>query len=59
MTVREHYDKLRSGDIMPRVVEHHAGTSDARYVAWTPVWEGPARWDYAAALADLREHQGR
>ena len=26
---------------------------DGKYVAWTRVWEGPARPDYPAARADL------
>jgi hypothetical protein len=49
MTLREHLDRLEYGDHRPRVVQHTNG----KYVAWLPTWEGPARFDYAAAFSDL------
>jgi hypothetical protein len=56
MTLKEHWAKLQSGDISPRVVLHNNRPScDWCYVAWTPIWEGPPRPDYAAALADLND----
>jgi hypothetical protein len=50
----DHWALLQAGDIAPRVVEHD-NRRPSLYVAWTPVWEGPARPDYAAALADLND----
>ena len=32
-----------------------AGTTERLYAAWTKTWEGPARPDRGAAIADLRE----
>jgi len=49
VTKREHIQKVIAGDHRPRVVQH-----GEYYVAWTPTREGPARPDYAAARADLR-----
>jgi hypothetical protein len=55
MLLAEHLRRIiEDHDTTPRVVEHNTCTSDAAYVAWTPTKEGPARPDYAAALADLR-----
>lgn len=57
MTRQEHFAKLQAGDISPRVVLHdNRPPSEWLYVAWTPTWEGPARPDYRAAAADLRDH---
>lgn len=57
MKLREHLDKVTFGNIAPRVVEHPARRAGdgARYVAWFPTWEGPARPDYAAAFADMAD----
>jgi hypothetical protein len=57
VTLQEHLNRVASGDISPRVVCHDRGRAprDWLYVAWTPVWEGPARPDYQAAQADLSE----
>ena len=57
MTLCEHLKKISYGDITPRVIEHSHHTWVTAYVAWTPVWEGPARPDYAAAHADLTERR--
>lgn len=42
-------DALLSGQVAHAIIER-----DGKYVAWTRTWEGPARPDYPAALADLR-----
>jgi len=56
MTRTEHFAKLQAGDLSPRIVLHdNRAPSDWRYVAWTPTWEGPARFDYPAAAADLAD----
>jgi hypothetical protein len=56
MTRSEHFTKIQAGDITPRVVQHdNRAPGEWLYVAWTPTWEGPARFDYQAAAADLRE----
>lgn len=51
MRLEEHWARLATGDIAPRVVEYPGSW----YVAWTPIWEGPARPDWLAALADLND----
>jgi hypothetical protein len=57
MTRHEHFIKLIAGNISPRVVLYdNRPPSEWVYAAWTPTWEGPARPDYQAAAADLREH---
>lgn len=58
MRLREHLNRVFAGDIRPRVVEHtrHLEHKASRYIAWFPTWEGPARPDYAAAFADLLDH---
>lgn len=53
---KDHAERLHAGDDSPRVVNF--GSFDRpKYVAWTLEWEGPGRFDYAAALADLRDKQ--
>jgi len=55
MLLQEHIRWVLSGNLTPRVVEYNTCTSRAAYIAWTPLREGPARPDYAAALADLND----
>jgi hypothetical protein len=56
MRLHDHWSAIRADDTSPRVVQHsNRPPSEWLYVAWTPVWEGPARPDYAAALADLND----
>lgn len=44
-------DELLTGKIDRAILQR-----GKHYIAWTKTWEGPARPDYAAALADLRDH---
>jgi hypothetical protein len=50
VTKQEHGAAVVAGDKKPRVF-----CDAGKYVAWTPTREGPARPDYAAAQADLRD----
>ena len=51
---KDHNEMVLRGDTKPRVV-NFGSFERPQYVAWTPVWEGPPRPDYAAAVADLRD----
>ena len=55
MRNKEHCDRFLAGDYSPRVVEFNHREGHLLFRAWTPTAEGPARPDYAAAMADLRD----
>ena len=56
MTLAEHLKRLDGRDYRPRVIERLNIHGTTIYYAWAADWEGPARPDYAAAMADLRDN---
>lgn len=55
MTLTEHLQRFAHQDYSPRIVERQDVRGERVCYAWFPTWEGPARYDYPAALADLRD----
>lgn len=56
MKMDEHVKKLDGHDYSPRVLERLNIYKEWIYFAWTPDWEGPARYEYAEALDDLIDY---
>lgn len=57
MNLTEHLAAFNRGDHRPRVVQRPDVHGEMVHVAWTPTREGPPRFDWPAAFADLRDFQ--